>query len=592
MSEFSYSSDLGGALLRPEVRVLPEKERKSGARCQPSGANERNKRDTACRASIPTRLGFWILISTNTLIRGEQSLMKRNSVAWAALLVSTAALVSSRGFTRPMPAAPSVPAESQKAANHLSDAFVAVADFVKPSVVQISVQRKSAGVRIPGGNRRMPSPGPGGNFDPKDFEEMLKKFFGPEFRPEKEQFGPAPSGTGSGFVFDDQGHIVTNNHVVDGSDKITVTFSDGIEATAKVVGTDPQSDVAVIKVDNTRYHPLPRGSSSKLKVGELVMAVGSPFGLSQTVTTGIISATERSELGINGENSYELFLQTDAAINPGNSGGPLVDMSGRVVGVNSAIVTGSRGNDGVGFAIPIDLAANMAEKIIKDGKVQRARIGIALQPLTPALARQLGLDAQTKGVMVGHVLSGSPADKAGLKDGDVITEFNDSPIVSLPTFRLNVAASDVGKSYELTYYRDGKKRSTTITPASAEKVVFEQEKESSSTKDSKPEPAKTAINDFGLEVQPLTADLAKSLGLTGELAGLLVSSVKEGSPAEAAQIKAGDVITKVVSDRKIQPVKTVQEFQDLTSKTDEVALFVQSSEGGGRFVTLSKGKKD
>jgi serine protease Do len=516
--------------------------------------------------------------------------MKRNAVAWAALLVATAALVSSRGLTRPMPAAPSIPAESQKAANALSDAFAAVAEFVKPSVVQISVERKGGTLRVPGGReRRMPFPGPGGNLDPKDFEDMLKRFFGPGFRPEKEQFGTPAEGTGSGFVYDDRGHILTNNHVVEGTEKITVTFSDGVEASAKVVGTDPQSDVAVIKVENTHYRPLPRGNSSKLRVGELVMAVGSPFGLSQTVTTGIISATERNDLRIN---EYESFLQTDAAINPGNSGGPLVDMSGRVVGINSVIYSGSRGNDGVGFAIPIDLAANIADKLIKDHKVQRARIGILLQPLTPALAKQLGLDSEVKGVVVGDVVPGSPAAKAGLKSGDVITEFNHSPVVSGPTFRLNVAASDIGKSYDLTYYRDGEKRSTSITPAPAEQVAFAKEKESSNVKESESEPAKTEINDFGLEVQPLTSDLAKSFGFANDVQGLLVSSVKEGSPAEAAGIEAGNVITRVIRDRKIQPVKTIEDFKDLTSKADEVALFVQTKDGPGRFVTLTKSKKD
>jgi serine protease Do len=381
--------------------------------------------------------------------------------------------------------------------------------------------------------------------------------------------------------------------VVEGSEKITVTFHDGVEASATVVGTDPQSDVAVIKVDNTSYRPLQRGNSSKMKVGEMVMAVGSPFGLSQTVTTGIISATERNDVGIN---AYESFLQTDAAINPGNSGGPLVDMSGRVIGLNSAIVTTSRGNDGVGFAIPIDLAANVADKLIKDGKVSRARIGIALAPLTPAMAKQLGIDPQTKGVLVNEVVSGSPADKAGLKSGDVLTEFNSNPIVSLPTFRLNVAASDVGKAYELTYYRDGKKRSTTITPAASEKVVFDLERQRDSTaeKESRPEPAKATIEGFGLEVQPLTSDLARSLGIGGNLQGLLVSSVKEGSPAEAAGIEEGNVITKVVSDRKIQPVPSVKEFQDLASKSDEIAVYVQGSgaQAQGRFVTLTKAHKD
>jgi len=517
--------------------------------------------------------------------------MKRNAVAWAALVVSTAALVSSRGMMRPMPAAPSLPAESQKAAGALSGAFIAVADFVKPSVVQISVERKRGAIRIPGNNgRRMPFPGPGGNGDSKEFEEMLKKFFGPGVRPEREQFSPGVEGTGSGFVFDDQGHILTNNHVVEGSQKIVVTFHDGVEAAAKVVGTDPQSDVAVIKVENTNYRPLTRGSSSRLKVGELVMAVGSPFGLSQSVTTGIISATERDDVHIN---EYESFLQTDAAINPGNSGGPLVDMSGHVVGINSAIVTGSKGNDGVGFAIPIDLAAQVADKLVKDGKVQRARIGIGLGPLTPALARQFGLDPQIKGVLVNMVVPGSPADKAGLKPGDVITEFNETPVVSLPAFRMNVAASDIGKSQELTYYRDGKKQTAKITPAPSDKVVFAQEKESTEVRDAKPaEPAKTEIGDFGLEVQPLTAELAKPLGWTGDIQGLLVSSVKEGSPAEAAGIEAGNVISKVVVDRKPQTVKSVKDFQDLTAKSDEIAIFVQTSDGAGRFVNLSKPTKE
>ncbi|MBV8077370.1 MAG: trypsin-like peptidase domain-containing protein [Planctomycetaceae bacterium] len=523
--------------------------------------------------------------------------MKRNAVAWTSLVVSVAALVGSRGLSRPIPAAPSVPAESQKVARALSEAFEAVADFVKPSVVQISVQRKAgSGLRIiPGpGGRRMPFPGPDGSplnpKDFKDFEEMLRRFLDPDFKHEKEQFGGGhlAEGTGSGFVYDDQGHILTNNHVVDGAGKITVTFHDGIEASATVVGTDKDTDVAVIKVDNTSYRPLPRGSSGKLRVGDLVMAVGSPFGLSQTVTTGIISATERNDVQIN---SYESFLQTDAAINPGNSGGPLVSMDGRVVGINSAIVTGSRGNDGVGFAIPIDMAANVADKLIKDGKVSRARIGIALGPLTPAMAKQLGIDPKTKGVLCNEVLPGGPAEKAGLKAGDVITSFNGQPVVNIPAFRLNVAASDVGRSYTLTYLRNGEEHTTSIVPAPSDKVVFEQEKESSAEPEARSETAKTSISDFGLEVQPLTSELARSLGMSTDLQGLLISSVKEGSPAEAAGLEEGQVITKVVTDRKIQPVKTVKEFQDLAGKTDELAVYVQSTKGPSRFVTLSK-KKD
>src|SRR5208282_3504388 len=260
-------------------------------------------------------------------------------------------------------------------------------------------------------------------------------------------------------------------------------------------------------------------------------------------------------------------LQTDAPINPGNSGGPLVNMSGEVIGVNSAIVTGGRGNDGIGFAVPIDMAANVADQLIKDGKVHRARIGIKLGVLTPVLARQLGLEPGTKGILVDEVVPGSPAEKAGLKQGDVIVGFAGEKVTSRPTFRLKVASSPVGKSYEIDYFREGNRQSKSA------------------------EPAKTAFNEFGFDVQPLTAELAKSLDLPAGIKGLLVSEVKEGSSADAEGIKQGDVITKVVRDRKIQPLTTVKEFQDLASKADAISFYVQSGKNTGRFVTLSKAKK-
>jgi serine protease Do len=524
--------------------------------------------------------------------------MKRNVVAWAALAVSTAALVSSQGVTRPLPAAPKVTAESQKAANALSEAYAAVADFVKPSVVQISVQRKS-GLNINRGNRRVPF-GPNGpqNMNPKDFEDLLKRFFGPDGQPEPQQFGggPRPQGTGSGFLFDDRGHILTNNHVVDNAGTITVTFYDGVESPAKVVGTDPDTDVAVIKVENTSYRPLPRGESGKLKVGELVMAVGSPFGLSHSVTTGIVSATDRNSLGIN---KFESFIQTDAAINPGNSGGPLVNMAGQVVGINAVIMTGSSspmargGNDGVGFAIPIDMASTVADNLIKFGKVRRARVGIELATLTPAFAKQLGLDPETKGVVVGKILPGSPADKAGLKEGDVITGFNGAPVTSIPTFRLTVSSSEAGKELPLKYWRDGREHTARVVLAPADQVVFPQERaERDTAPEATREPEKADISGFGLEVQPVTPELAAQFGHPKDAKGLLVSSVKPGSPAEAAGIEAGQLIMRVVKDRKVQSVTSVKDFEALAGKSDELALYVEQADQVGRFVTLSKAKKD
>jgi serine protease Do len=517
--------------------------------------------------------------------------MKRNPVAWAALIVASAALFSSAGFLRQMPAAPKVSEEGQRTAKALSQAFEAVAEFARPSVVQIVVHKKG-GSLPPAMRRLVPNPrGVPGNpgEQGRDLEEMLRKFFGPESGPQNEQFGGGGRGVGSGFVYDNKGHILTNNHVVESSDSISVTFWDGVEAKATLVGTDKRSDVAVIKVENTSYPPLPKGDSSKLKVGELVMAVGSPFELSQSVTTGIISALERNSVGIN---EYESFIQTDAPINRGNSGGPLVNMDGEVIGINSAIMSGSQGNDGIGFTIPINMAASVANMLVKDGKVHYARVGIQLHPLSPALARQFGLDEGTKGVLIDGILPGSPAEKAGLKPGDVIIGFAGEKVQSLPSFRLKVATSEVSKPSELVFVRDGKERTISIVPAPAENIVFDVEKDGQSggPRPKASEPEKTAINGFGLEVQPLTADLAKPLGLPTDLKGLVVSSVKDGSSAEAAGIEQGDVITKVILNHKPQPLTSVKDFQDIAGKSDELAVYVQKGKVGG-FVILNKNSK-
>jgi serine protease Do len=313
--------------------------------------------------------------------------------------------------------------------------------------------------------------------------------------------------------------------------------------------------------------------------------------LSQSVTSGIISATDRNDVHIN---DFESFLQTDAAINPGNSGGPLVNMLGQVIGINSAIVTGGRGNDGVGFAIPMDMASKVADSLIKSGKVQRARVGIALEPLTPAFAKQLGLDANIKGVVVSDIVPDSPASKAGLKRGDVITGFNGAPVVSVPTFRLTVSSSEAGKEFSLKYWREGKEHATTIVPAPFDKVVFAREKEAA--KEAAPEATKdddkVTISDFGLEVQPVTPELAAHLGHGKDVKGLLISSVKPGSPADAAGLERGQLITGVVKDRKVQPLTTVKEFQAVASKVDELALYVEAPDRPGGFVTLNKAKKD
>ena len=270
-------------------------------------------------------------------------------------------------------------------------------------------------------------------------------------------------------------------------------------------------------------------------------------------------------------------------------------MLGQVIGINSAIVTSGRGNDGVGFAIPIDMASTVADNLIQFGKVQRSRVGIALEPLTPVFAKQMGLDPNIKGVVVGDIVPNSPAAKAGLQRGDVITGFNGGPVMSVPTFRLTVSSSEAGKEFSLKYWREGKEHTTTIVPAPFDKVVFAQEKEAKD-KEETPEASKpvekATISNFGLEVQPLTAELAAHFGHAKDAKGLLISGVKPGSPAEAAGIEPGELITRVVKDKRPQPVVSVKEFESLVSKADDVALYVESHDRPGRFVTITKAKKD
>ena len=514
--------------------------------------------------------------------------MRRNAIAWAALVVSVAALASSRFSTTSATAVPEIPAEGQKTARALSEAFEAVADFARPSVVQISVRKKVGGALRPRGN-----PGRDGQpeaADPQELQEMMKRFFGPgsNFRIEPNQFGDTAEGTGSGFVYDDRGHIVTNNHVVADADKILVTFHDGEKAEAKVVGTDPDADVAVIRVEGMAYRPLPKGQSEKLRVGEWVIAVGSPFGLEQTVTAGIISATERGTVGIN---LYEAFLQTDAAINPGNSGGPLVDMNGRVVGINSAIATASRSNSGVGFAIPMDMASVLADKLIKDGKVSRARVGLQLKmdPLTPSLAKKLGLDAKTHGVIVDQVVAGSPGAKAGVKGGDVIVEFDGHRVSTVAGFRNLVSASDAGKSYSMKSFRGGEESVTQIVPAPEDEVLFAFEREGREA--SRRPVAVAKLEDFGLSVQPASARILGRLGYPRGTEGLLVTGVNEDGPAAKVGLEEGDLITKVVKDKKILPVKTVEDLVAAAKGSDELAVFVKdvrNPENDAQALTLNK----
>ncbi|MFQ5788012.1 MAG: trypsin-like peptidase domain-containing protein, partial [Thermodesulfobacteriota bacterium] len=332
-------------------------------------------------------------------------------------------------------------------------AFASVAREVSPSVVFVQIEANVPGSTI----TRFESPF--GNEWPFG-DDLFKRFFGDKFpgiprepRSDKPRSERRAIAQGSGFVFaakdgflSDKTYILTNNHVVENADKIRVQFQDGSEYEAKITGRDPQSDVAVIEIKTGGKPAAKLGNSSDLEVGEWVVAIGNPFGLSHTLTVGVVSAKGRTSIGIN---DYEDFIQTDAAINPGNSGGPLVNLDGEVVGINTAIFSRSGGYMGVGFAIPIDLAREIANQLIEKGEVTRGYLGIVIQPLTADLAKSFDIE-NGKGILISQVSEDSPAEKAGLKQGDVIIAYRGEPVTDIGTFRNRVALTPPGSQEKLT----------------------------------------------------------------------------------------------------------------------------------------------
>jgi serine protease Do len=529
----------------------------------------------------------------------QAAVMKRNYIGWAAIGISTAALVSSQNWSRNLPAAPqeSVVIEGLEQAKAVSLAFQSVAKAVSPSVVLISVKQKApAGLQglAPGGRdgQRQMTPDDMREFMER-FRRMLPEGVMPEegFKIEPQQF--EAQGTGSGFVYDDKGHILTNNHVVEGAseDGIQVGFSDGTVLPAKVVGTDPKTDVAVIKIEpSDAIRPLRIGASEDATVGEWVLAIGSPFGLEQTVTTGIVSATHRDAVGILGQGGYEDFLQTDASINPGNSGGPLVNIEGEVIGINSAIASRTGRNQGVGFAIPIDLAKHVADSLIRDGKVTRGLMGVRISELNAKLAKSFGVDLKsTGGILIEDVVADMPADKAGVKSGDVLVEFDGQPVRSMADFRWDVATSPVNKPLDLTIVRGGKKQTIQVTLKPEEEV--ERAYLASSPGRARPEPSKPAttenFKDFGLELGDLSADEASALGFDAKQKGVLIKEVADGSAAATAGLEPGLVITGVVKDHKVQPVLDVDGLLKIAGdRPRSLALQVLTGDGSSQFVAL------
>lgn len=431
----------------------------------------------------------------------------------------------------------------------LNDAFVNIAEQSKPAVVTVTVTQTVEARQNP-----------------------LAQFFG---QPQGQQEFKR-KGLGSGVIVSKDGYILTNNHVVEDADEVKVQLYNDQQFDAKVIGRDPRTDIAVIKIDDkniTDKNVIKLGSSEKLRVGELIMAIGSPLqkGLAQSVSMGIVSAKGRTIGILRREAGYENYIQTDAAINPGNSGGAMVNMDGELVGINAAIASQSGGNEGIGFAVPVDIAKRVMKSIIKNGRVVRAYLGITGSGVDDTMARALGL-SEAQGVVVGGVEDGGPAQKAGLKEGDVVLTLNGEPIKSWESFRTEIATQSPGTKVDLGINRDGDKKQITVTLGEL--------------------PSKLAMNQnqqqqedmgehLGFKVQDLTPDIAQKLGLSSNEQGVVVSDISRSSSAYQQGLEQGDVITEI--NRK--PVKNVGDFNQLmneAAKKDNNVVLLRVNRGGAK----------
>lgn len=411
--------------------------------------------------------------------------------------------------------------------------FSNLAERLSPAVVNVSTTSQGETPQMGPGGPGGGSPF-GGHGDPHEFWEPFERFFGPM---PKHQF--KQRSLGSGFIINRDGFILTNNHVIENADEIVVKLANEKEYKAKVVGRDPRTDIAVIKIDDAQdLATVSLGNSDELRVGQWVMAIGNPFGLEHTVTAGIVSAMGR----FIGQGNYDNFIQTDAAINPGNSGGPLINLKGEVVGINTAIFSRSGGNIGIGFAIPVNVAKDLLPELQEKGKVTRGWLGVMIQKITPDIAESLGLK-DAKGALVADVMKDGPAQEAGIKVGDVIVEFDGHAVKESTELPQLVGRTPIGKTVTLKVIRDKSSQtlSVKVGELKEEEVAAAPGKEES----------------FGLTVQPLTPDIAESLGISGETKGVVVSGIEPGSSADDAGLRRGDVILEV----NREPVKDLTTYR-------------------------------
>jgi serine protease Do len=473
----------------------------------------------------------------------------------AVLATGAGFLLHQQGTAGPEPAA-------RDSARELGRAFRDVARHISPSVVSVLAVREPSD-----------SPARFHAIDPHQelFRGPLGRFFGEEGAQILPWSVPLPSqGQGTGVIVDADGIIATNNHVVNGATRVEVRLADGRKLAAEVVGTDPETDLAILRVKEKGLPAAEIGDSTALEPGDWVVAVGNPFGLDHTVTVGVVSALGRSGLGL-ANPSYENFIQTDAAINPGNSGGPLLDLDGRVVGINTAIRSSSGGSDGISFAIPSATLKNVLPELVSDGRVSRGYLGVSLQDLTPELSRSFGV-AEAKGALISEVVAGTPAARAGLRSGDIVTALAGAAVTSSRELSTRVAALEPGREVELTLLRDG---------ASA-RVTVELGERPGRDELARRADSERPSNDFGMRLAPVPESLARSRGLDG---GALVREVVPGSPADEADLRPGDVI---VSVEKYEVDSADEAARRLREADDSVRLLVRGQDGGARWVFLER----
>jgi serine protease Do len=433
----------------------------------------------------------------------------------------------------------------------VGQATAEIVEAVRPAVVNISTMRT---VKMQGG------------VNPFFDDPFFRRFFGDQFRAPRER---KTASLGSGVIVEPNGFILTANHVIQGADEIKVTLSDKREFKGKIIGIDAMTDIGIIKIEADKLPTIPWGDSDRLRVGETVLAIGSPYGLSQTVTMGIVSAVGRANVGIA---DYEDFIQTDAAINPGNSGGALVNVRGELVGINTAIFSTSGGYQGIGFAIPTNMAKSVMNSLIGKGKVIRGWLGVTIQNLTPELAKQFELKEDKGGVLVGDVIEGSPAEKAGLQRGDIIVEFAGRKIEEPNQIRNMVANTEPGQTVHMKIIRENREDTLKVTIGDLPDTMQKQ----------LPGEGDTLLS--GVSVQDLTPELFSRLNLPKKLKGVMVTDIDEESPA-AALIMKGDVLQEI----NRQKIASVSDFGAVVSaiKPGKDILLLIFRGGSSLYVTLS-----